>query len=356
MILILSAPQDSHARLVARRLREKSAEVAIFGLEEVPSNARLSARVYDDPQKTARLGVERDLEPKHIDFGKVEAVWYRRFFELGLPLNMTAEDKEFSKIESFSMLFSLYAALKDRFWVNPVPLAEASDGGMGKVGHLEIARRLGLAVPETLATNDPTQARAFAKAFPKGAIYKPFRTPVRKRPNEEGIEIPTMLFTTKLDEAAIAQLDGVALAPCIFQELIPKKFDLRVAVMGKKAFACELHSQENEDSSIDFRRDPSMSNTPHVPHELPRDIAEKLVALNEEIGLVYGAHDLILTPDGRYVFLEVNQQGQFLWLEQQGGLPLLEQFSEMLIQKRRDFRCDAQNHAIVPFPPFEDGD
>jgi D-alanine-D-alanine ligase-like ATP-grasp enzyme len=32
-------------------------------------------------------------------------------------------------------------------------------------------------------------------------------------------------------------------------------------------------------------------------------------------GLNYGAIDMIVTPDERYIFLEINPVGEFFWLE-----------------------------------------
>jgi glutathione synthase/RimK-type ligase-like ATP-grasp enzyme len=263
---------------------------------------------------------------------------------------MAAEDQEFSRLESMAMLQSLIVLLGDRFWINHPVAARATDAGNGKIGHLEIARRLGLDVPRTLATNDPDEARAFVRSCPSGAIYKPFRTAIRFTTNEQGEEEPSLIYTTKLDETSLARLDGVVHAPCIFQELVPKRLELRVIVLGKRVFACELHSQDHEEFQVDFRRDGDMSSTHHAPHDLPTEVGEKLIAINEALGLVYGAFDLILTPDGRYVFLEVNQAGQFLWLEERGGLPLLENFTELLIQRRLDFTCDAPLHEPRPFP------
>jgi len=47
-----------------------------------------------------------------------------------------------------------------------------------------------------------------------------------------------------------------------------------------------------------------------------------LRVLMRRLGLVYGAIDLRLTEDGRYVFLEINPAGQFLYVEQQTGQPI----------------------------------
>jgi hypothetical protein len=37
------------------------------------------------------------------------------------------------------------------------------------------------------------------------------------------------------------------------------------------------------------------------------------------MGLIYGAIDMRLTPDGRYVFLEINPAGQWLFVEHRTG-------------------------------------
>ena len=50
----------------------------------------------------------------------------------------------------------------------------------------------------------------------------------------------------------------------------------------------------------------------------------------ERLGLNYGAIDMIVTPDGRYVFLEVNPQGQCQWIEEVTGLPINEALCDLL--------------------------
>jgi hypothetical protein len=53
-----------------------------------------------------------------------------------------------------------------------------------------------------------------------------------------------------------------------------------------------------------------------------------------------------------YVFLEVNPQGQFLFLETRAGLPLLDMWSEFLAAGRRDFVW-REDHRIVRFEEYE---
>ena len=49
-------------------------------------------------------------------------------------------------------------------------------------------------------------------------------------------------------------------------------------------------------------------------------------------GLEYGAIDLRLTPDGRYVFLELNPAGQFLYIEQMTGQPITAALASKLLR------------------------
>jgi len=46
---------------------------------------------------------------------------------------------------------------------------------------------------------------------------------------------------------------------------------------------------------------------------------------------VYGAIDLRLTPEGRYVFLEINPAGQFLYIEYATGQPIAAAIARKLI-------------------------
>jgi hypothetical protein len=46
---------------------------------------------------------------------------------------------------------------------------------------------------------------------------------------------------------------------------------------------------------------------------------------------VYGAYDFIVTPDNRYVFVEVNPSGQWLWIEDLAGCPISEAVAAELV-------------------------
>ena len=50
-----------------------------------------------------------------------------------------------------------------------------------------------------------------------------------------------------------------------------------------------------------------------------------------DAGLLYGAFDLIVTPEGEHVFLELNPNGQYLWIELITGASLSEAMADLLV-------------------------
>lgn len=51
------------------------------------------------------------------------------------------------------------------------------------------------------------------------------------------------------------------------------------------------------------------------------------------LGLLFGCIDLMVTPDDDYVFLEVNEMGQFLWIERANpDIRMLDTFCDFLIR------------------------
>jgi len=64
--------------------------------------------------------------------------------------------------------------------------------------------------------------------------------------------------------------------------------------------------------------------------ELPDEVQALLHALMARLGLVYGAIDMRLTPDDRYVFLEINPAGQWLFVEQESGQAIAAALARLL--------------------------
>lgn len=72
--------------------------------------------------------------------------------------------------------------------------------------------------------------------------------------------------------------------------------------------------------------------------ELPPQVRSRCRRLMQRMDLVFGCFDFIVTPEGEWVFLEVNEAGQFLFLESWcPELPMLDMFCAFLESRDADF-------------------
>ncbi|MBK6588091.1 MAG: hypothetical protein IPG22_07335 [Acidobacteria bacterium] len=55
--------------------------------------------------------------------------------------------------------------------------------------------------------------------------------------------------------------------------------------------------------------------------------------LIRSLNLQFGAIDLLVQPDGGIVFLEVNPNGQWLWLQEATGLPIADALVNLLTRQ-----------------------
>jgi hypothetical protein len=144
-----------------------------------------------------------------------------------------------------------------------------------------------------------------------------------------------MSFTSLLTEKQLVDDDLLRSAPGIYQQLVTKSFELRITVMGRCVLTAQIASQDSQDGKLDWRRVPGEVKA--YPFNLPTDVANLCFLLMERLGIVFGCFDFIVTPNGDYIFLEVNEAGQFLFLEQETGLPLLDRFSDFLLCGQANF-------------------
>ena len=184
------------------------------------------------------------------------------------------------------------------------------------------ASRAGLKIPHTLISNDPEWATPFVQAL--GDAYcavKPLLA-VGVTDEEGGFRMP---LTAMLPRGH--SLESVAHAPTILQPYVEKAFELRCVVIGERIFAAKMDTQADEKSRIDSRGgDPE-----HEIFELPSEVEASLHRVMDSFELNFASLDMIVTPDGEFVFLELNPNGQWLWLEYELGLPLVASMADLLM-------------------------
>jgi glutathione synthase/RimK-type ligase-like ATP-grasp enzyme len=138
-------------------------------------------------------------------------------------------------------------------------------------------------------------------------------------------------YASRVTRGDLLRLGALATAPIIAQAEVSKSIEVRVTIVGCRVFAVAIHSQSTRRTRGDWRRySEGRYGTPHQRHALPAQVEQNCILLARRLGLRYGAVDLVVTPDGRYVFLEINPNGQWLWLEHLTGIPISDAMSELL--------------------------
>jgi glutathione synthase/RimK-type ligase-like ATP-grasp enzyme len=194
-----------------------------------------------------------------------------------------------------------------------------------KALQLAEASKAGLKTPNTLISNDPAQAAAFVDALgdTECAIKPLIAVGVT---DEHGYRLP---LTTTLP--AGHALESVALAPNMFQPYVDKACELRIVVIGEKIFCVKIDSQATEITRKDWRAgDWKGAELEHEIFSLPEYVEASIHRLMDSFGINFASMDMILTPAGEFVFLELNPNGQWLWLEIELGLPLVASMADLL--------------------------
>ena len=308
MILIISSEQDDHAVVVLEQLQHRNMHAHLLDLSEFPQHLPLSIRYTQQASSSyqASLG--------SLDLAAVKVVWWRRPQPFQPHPDITDQAAlSFVYAESHAAVSGLWLNT-DAFWINH---PTRDDEAAHKVHQLKVAQAVGLEIPTTLITNDPARARAFVSTFgAERTIYKAF-----SGTKEAWRE------TRVLRGDEVEMLDNVRYAPVIFQEYIPARVDLRITVVGEAIFPVAIYSQDTS-YHFDYRMD--MDSARVEAFELPAEVQSLLRQYMRRLGLVYGAIDMRLTPDGRYVFLEVNPSGQWLFVESRSRLPITEAVVDLM--------------------------
>jgi hypothetical protein len=301
MLLIVTNRQDLTADFLILELKNRKADYIRFNTEDFPNNVFLSWRI-----SSGLVDGYLTFPKRRIYLNEITSIWYRRPIS-PVPsseiLNQEAQD--FVIEESRAALEGLWRTLTC-FWVsNPDNIRVAEN----KLYQLRIAAQEGFNVWPTMVTSDASSAYSFYYEHQGDVVYKPLK---KGRLTKEG-EL-SLIFTNLIDVDAAKEFGNVKYTPSLLQKYIHKSIELRATVIGQRVFTVAIESQNTPDAIHDWRR--GQSNLPHRSFDLPADLESKCKNLVKKLGLEFGAIDLILTPDNEYVFVEINPNGQWAWIQQ----------------------------------------
>jgi MvdC family ATP-grasp ribosomal peptide maturase len=317
-VLLLTHSADFYTvELVGEALARRGARPFRLNTDRFPASVRLSARLGND--RSAHLITDAGAR---LSAEEVRAVWARKLWAPRMDEDLDERFRGMCLRESAAAFEGFLDALRGARWVNELLRVRAAEN---KQRQLRVAAEAGLRVPRTLVTNDPAAARQFFEETEGRMVAKLLR------PLTVGMDADSdFVYTSRVSAEDLAAAETLRHSPMVFQELIPKARELRIAWVAGQAFAGALEASGTSRGQTDWRR-AAPEECRWERGEIPAEVSSGLRALMSELGLVFGAIDLICTPAGEHVFLEVNPAGEFFWLERHPGLPVSEAIADVLL-------------------------
>ncbi|MGA3017887.1 MAG: MvdC/MvdD family ATP grasp protein [Bryobacteraceae bacterium] len=311
MILIVTHSKDLSADLVIRHLHADRQDYV-----------RLDTDVLGTPACFFGFGSESELTvaSRRMCASDVTAAWVRR---VALPESLSLiapEHADFVRRELATVMDGFLEAIPPNLQINP-SYADRISGN--RLLQAQKAKQAGFRVPEALVTQDAAEAREFLSRHPH-AVTKA----ISFGRTSSSIEGESFAHTSEVP--ADPDLAGLEYCPSLFQENIPKRFDWRITSVGDRVFSARMEFETGD--ATDWRLEPR-ALTAFKAAAAPSDVTNRLKALATEGGIVYGAHDLIETATGEFVFIETNPAGQWGWLEITTGLPIGRAIADGLMRR-----------------------
>lgn len=307
-ILIVTEAFDAHADQLLVKLSELGHEPIRLNTDEIPGKVVFS---FSNNGSMWNGTIKIQSNGRVIDTNNIRSIWWRRPRDIIFPETLSEEERVFADRE-FQQFWNGLWKLVNCHWISPpAAIYQASS----KMEQLQRAALLGFEVPRTICTTNPDDVLQFYETCAGRMIYKVLTDPLLASTGKPGAKDRRLraTYTTMVGPAELAALDGITIIPCLFQEYVEKKFELRVTVIGNEVFAAQIDSQTHPNARLDWRR--SVEDITYLKANLPHDVREKCLQFVWSYGLRYSALDLILTPNERYVFLENNPNGQFIFIE-----------------------------------------
>jgi glutathione synthase/RimK-type ligase-like ATP-grasp enzyme len=323
-ILIISNEHDVHLTSVVDKLQKWGFSVFRLNTENLFSKYKIHIAYNNDQIVGSIVNI---VSGDTIKIENIKTIWERRPME---PMNTYSpigeEFLETISVEQKSFYRQFRHSLNHCKWIgNPLSDLRASS----KILQKSIAQKVGFNIPKTIISNNYNELKLFLDET-RDYIVKPL-----KADSIQLDEDNQMVFYAR--KVTYSQLEGISEigfqnAPNYIQEYIEKKHEIRLTMVGNKAFAAKIDSKSmlSGQGKEDWREgyDFGVKFT-----EMPLDpiLIKKCKAFLYQLDLNFGCFDFIVDENENVFFLECNSNGQWLWIEEDTGMDISGAVAEWLI-------------------------
>ena len=321
MILVLAEDYDIHTDKVIESIQQKGGDVLRINPERL--DERLHEISYQHDYDGNLKGNLRYLN-REIDVADINSVFCRNYHFI------FAEEDESKSADDLLIAKELEAAFKgfcetlNCAWTNAPWDMDACDS---KVKQMQVARRIGFMVPDLLVTNQ-THALLQFKSIHNLVVKQLSNICVFE---EDGVSAKS-LYTHLLDDDDLKHIEDLQHSPAFFNTFIDKVYDVRVTVIGNDMYAVRIDSQKFKESKVDFRRKEGDLNIEVI--ELKNTLSNRIINLMKHLKLNFAALDFAVDINDHYWFLEINSEGNWLWMEEELNLPISSSIAHHLLSTK----------------------
>lgn len=307
-IAIFTIARDFHSWAIRHALASRGFHCSIIETDGLAGSGGMSWSTSDEIDRS----VIHDLDGNIVSIKDLSLIWWRRVN--GVPrVPEYIQDEAMRDLVINDCRATLFGLVSTEFqgrWINH---PEASRVAENKLVQLKTAQKAGLRLPRTLISQDSQTVRRFCHELDYRVIVKVVAG-TSKTPIMTGLVTPQILAD-----------ESICLSPAIYQELIPGNYHLRICCFGE-----DIHTVLLKTDRLDWRYP---LDVVAEPYELDEKTAYRLRSIVKNLGLRMGIIDMKLASNGEPVWLEINPQGQFLFLEGICGIPLTEIFTQFLMNE-----------------------
>lgn len=303
MILVFTERTDLNSRIVLSYLNYYNEPFEVF--------------LEDDA-----IELEYLIQPTNFDYqvyknnrfvcnsNEIKSVWYRRtdiqVYRFGSGVfsqpGLETYSREHIKTRSEQIKHCLH---------NKKCLGKFGFGNYNKIEFLEKCSLLKIEIPQTFITRSKQSLLEFWNRCNGEIITKSLAFPYEclNYSDSGDLESYQLGYTVPVGKAELESLPEF-FDLSIFQEKLDKQFEIRTIYLDGKTYSQAIFSQSREVAALDYRQgyDSGMRTCNYT---LPIFVEEQVKKLMRELDLNFGSLDIVVTKDKRYVFLEVNPNGQY---------------------------------------------
>lgn len=305
-VLVISTQGDEHIKLVSDLT---SLEFVLFDPTAFVDNLeRLSFYIDKNGNIQGMFG--------NHNLNDFQIFWYRKPKFVREDEYPVAENlQEHCRDNYFRFMNTLFSVYKDKFWLNHPDLNKQAEI---KLKQFLVAKSIGFNISETLISNSATDVLNFI-ANKQTVVCKTLSQNRVKLGDRYSNGPLTEIGSTEKVKGDIIEMEmGLRINPHIFQEY-SHGIVHRVIAINRQIFSIKtvpLKPEELFDSRAIMMSDDYSVN---MISEIPDSLKEMCFKYLDHFGIIYGAFDFIETPNGEFLFLECNPNGQWGFVDLLAG-------------------------------------